>query len=134
MKQSIISVVLPSLIISHSLALPGHTSTELIAPNYEQWFESIRNKETSYFKCSYNGEKKMGVKKIGNAGLFKLVWVDGVSQIYTAVGGGGMTTSNYYNIVDKLGGRWNWKRVNKDKGSFSLTNINNNNTINCSSF
>jgi hypothetical protein len=128
LKKSIVSVVLPALIIAHFLSL------SVLANNDKQLFASMRNKQTSYFKCSYNGGKKMGVKKIGVGPTFQLYWVDGVSQTYSyVVGAVGRMTYNY-DLVDSLGGKWNEKGGTKLKDSFILTNIVNNNTISCSTF
>ncbi len=107
-------------------------SASAFAETDKKMFESMRNKDVSYFKCSYNSGKKMGVKQIGNGPMFKLEWLDGVSQIYSYVVAGRRAYD--YDVIDTLGGKWTMKGGNRPKEPFVLRNIDNNNTIRCNSF
>lgn len=76
----------------------------------------------------------MGVKQIGNGPMFKLKWVDGVSQIYSYVVGGVGRRTYDYDVIDSLGGKWKMKGGTRPTETFNLRNIENNNSIRCNPF
>ena len=117
------------LFISFSIHI---LSASVFAETDKKMFESMRNKDVNYLKCSYNSGKKMGVKQIGNGPMFKLEWLDRVSQIYYYVVAGRRAYD--YDVIDTLGGKWVMKGGNRPKESFVLRNIDNNNTIRCKPF
>ena len=126
MRKSSCSLVLFISVFIHLLSASAFAMTD------EQLFETMRHKDVSYFKCSYNSGKEMGVKQIGQGPMFKLEWLDGVSQIYSYMVSGRRTYN--YDVRDSLGGKWVIKGGNKPKEPYILRNIDNDNTIRCRSF
>ncbi len=84
------------------------------------------------FPCQYNGGKWTEVKHLAkhdNSGNFTLKWDDGPKMSYIWDPNYGDGTTDLM-LTDKLGGRWQWS-ANEDSDGWRLTNVQNQNQINC---
>ena len=78
--------------------------------------------------CSFNGGQWIQTRNIDKGRTFSLEWSDGPRMTYAWVGSSGDTR----NVVDSLGGAWQFNAHAKD-GGFTLYNSQNGNRIVCDS-
>ena len=76
--------------------------------------------------CQFNGGKWIQVRNIDNGPAFTLEWDDGPRMTYVWKG----SNADRWNITDTKGGAWIYSD-HRNGGGFTLTNLDNGNTIKC---
>ena len=83
-------------------------------------------RESRRIPCQFNGGKWMEVRNVDNGPAFTLEWEDGKKMSYVWRG----SNADYWNITDIIGGAWHYSD-HRTMGGFTLTNLQNGNTIKC---